>query len=61
MTREEFNRMRFFAGMNVMYKDEKYGIESVNFTEGLLGLREGLDSEEDDLTWVRCESVELLP
>lgn len=64
MTREEFNKTRFSANMNVSYRGGKYGVVSVNFYEALLGIIDGEvtgDESADDLTWVRCESVELLP
>lgn len=62
MTREEFAQTRFTANMKAEYKGHIYNVISVNFEEGLFGL---FDSEidfdgNDDLFWVRCESVKLV-
>jgi hypothetical protein len=60
MTREEFDKTRFTAAMTVDYRGGIYWISTVNFYERLLGIIP-LDGEDDDLIFVRCESVELLP
>ena len=62
MTREEFNKTRFGAGMSCVYKENIYSISIVNFEEGLFALDDGFSESDDmeDLTWVRCESVDLV-
>ena len=66
MTREEFSKIKFRAGMYVKYtaiqggKPSEYYVASANFVEDLFGLCEPhlVDTEYgDDLLWVRCESV----
>lgn len=62
MTQEQFDNTKFGAGMTVKYRGGLYGVVSVNFYEKLLGIIDvsatGEDAD-DDLTWVRCESVEV--
>ena len=63
MTQQEFDLMGFGAGMKVVYRGSVYGIVSINFYEKLFGIVFGEadgDDSEDDLIWVRCESVELV-
>ena len=62
MTIEDFNKTGFRAGDNGIYKNKEYEIASLDFEEkliGLLGVCEG--GEDDDITWVRCESVIYVP
>lgn len=58
MTREEFSKTKFSAGMLFKYDGQIYPVVSVDFTEGLFGL--DLYSDADSLNWVRCESGELV-
>lgn len=60
MTQEEFDKTSFGANMDCIYHGERCGIASVNFTERLLGLSADGDDVDDDLTWVRCENVEMI-
>ena len=61
MTIEEFNKIKFGAGMKAKYKDYIYGIVSVNFEESLLGLADDdVHDDDDDLIWVRCENAEIV-
>lgn len=62
MTIEEFNSMRFSAGMKAIYDGEKYNIISCNFPEALFGLIREFD-DPNDLEcwgWVRCENIILV-
>lgn len=61
MTQQEFDKTEFVVGMTAVYDDYKYRVASVNFKEYLIGLGDINECvEDDDLTWVRCESVELI-
>jgi hypothetical protein len=61
MTIEEFNKLRFGAGDQVIFKGEIYDLVSVDFEEALIGIDERLvGSEEDDISWKRCENCELV-
>lgn len=58
MTRDEFNKAKFGAGMEAVYCEVRYKVMNINFTEALFGL---VDMDDfDDITWVRCESAELV-
>lgn len=62
MTIDQFDKTGFQYGDKAVYKGETYPIKSLDFEErliGLLGVSFGAD--EDDVTWVRCESVEHIP
>ena len=56
MTREEFNKTGFGAGMKAFYRNGKYNIISVNFMEALVEL----ECEHDESMWARCENIELI-
>ena len=60
MTIEEFNKTGFTGQMRCTYKGEEYLLASVDFEEQIIGILLP-DNQEDDyeLTWVRCENVEL--
>jgi len=58
MTRDEFNATRFSAGTVFSYEDINYDVVALNFTEGLLGL--DMYDDSSDLSWVRCESGEIV-
>ena len=63
MTQEEFATTYFGCGMQAIYRDSVYAIVTINVQEKLFGLYDGLnaqDCEEQDVVWVRCESVELV-
>jgi hypothetical protein len=61
MTIEEFDKMKWKAGMQVRYhclsKSRTRDVASVNFLEKLIGLA-SID-EVDEIDWVRCENVTL--
>lgn len=61
MTIEEFNKTGFTGQMRCTYKGEEYLLASVDFEEQLIGILLPDNQEQDDyeLTWVRCENVEL--
>jgi len=60
MTIQEFNDMRFGAGMQVQYRGKVYPIESIDFQEQLIAICEtGIEDEE--FSWKRCENCELIP
>jgi hypothetical protein len=58
MTIEEFNNTRWVSGMRAKYKEQEYGIITVDFQENLIGLDIVEDGQSID--WVRCENVELI-
>lgn len=59
MTREEFSQSKFKAGDRAIYDGNEYVVASIDFKEQLIGLL-GVIDNSDELTWVRCESVEYL-
>jgi hypothetical protein len=64
MTQKDFDEKRWGANTKVTYRGTIYGVSAVNFYERLLGITTSADFDDesdDDLIWVRCESVELLP
>ena len=48
--------------MKCMFQDEEYGIATVDFEERLVGIYEMISGaeSEDDISWKRCENIELL-
>jgi hypothetical protein len=61
MTIDEFNKMRFGAGMKIFYKGKEYDIRSVDFEEALIGIDEKiLGGDEGDISWKRCENCQLV-
>ena len=63
MTQQEFATTYFGCGMQVIYLGSVYAIVTINVQEKLFGLYDGLDAndcEDQDVIWVRCESVELV-
>jgi len=56
--KETFNNTAFGAGDCAEYEGEICQIVSISFTECLFGINQFDDIE--DLTWVRCESVNLV-
>lgn len=59
MTREEFNSTKWGAGMKCTVEGSvPYDVVSVNFGEALVGL--DCFDDVDDLSWYRCESVEIV-
>jgi len=54
MTFEEFDNTLWKKDMACYYSEDKFEIISVNFTERLIEIFDGID-----FTWVRCENVEL--
>jgi len=62
MTRENFNNYGFTAGMTCIYKGKEYPIVMIDYEEGLIGYNPQCEGgSEDDVSWCRCESVEVLP
>ena len=60
MTKEEFDKTRWGAGMIGLYGGVEYTIIAVDFTEHLVGLADEPDEESASwCNWVRCESVEI--
>lgn len=57
MTIEEFKNTPWFSGMECTYHEEVYGIAKLDFSEMLVGL----DKEDGEVKWVRCENIELHP
>lgn len=58
MTRDEFNEQRFGAETMFRYEGVVCDVVALHFPEGLLGL--DLYNDRSDLTWVRCESGEIV-
>ena len=57
---KDFNKTSFGIGMRCIFKMETRVISSFNFDQALIGLKENCPGSEDgDVEWVRCESVEL--
>jgi len=62
MTIEQFNSTRWTFGMKAKYSDgEIYPVASCDFGEKLVGLKGVVQSEPDEVSWVRCENVTLMP
>lgn len=57
MTIEEFNKTQWGANMKFAYRGANYEVCSVNFFEALIGY---CADHDDELSWVRCENIELL-
>ena len=57
MTKEEFNKIGFTANMKAMYRGKEHPIISFDSIESLIGI--GVEHDED-ITWVRCENVEIV-
>lgn len=60
MTREEFAQTGFMQGMTAKYKSKEYLIVALDFEEDLIGIYAGLADEDEPITWVRCENIELV-
>ena len=60
MTITQFERTQFTSGMKVEYNGEIYSIISVCFAECLIGIEENIDSDESDISWVRCENCNVV-
>lgn len=58
MTHEKFDTTPFSCKDKLIYKNVEYFIGIINYEERLFGLTKDLQSEEDDIIYVRCESVE---
>lgn len=59
MTREEFNNVSWGANSKCKVSGSvPYDVVSVNFVEALVGLN--CYDDVNDLSWYRCESVELV-
>lgn len=56
MTADEFDAMRWRAGMKAVYEGSVYGVAGCNFHERLICLDDGIDDDH----WVRCENVQLV-
>lgn len=57
MTTEQFDKQRWWVDMKCIYDEKERGIASVDFKERLVGLSFELD---DEIQWVRCESIKLI-
>lgn len=55
MTIEEFDNMRFGAGMYAIIKGLRHSVVSVNLDQKLIGVVEYGDTSE--IYWYRCENV----
>ena len=58
MTIDKFNKTSWGANMTCIFNGQERKISSVNFDQELIGL--SVDSNEDDLDWVRCENINLI-
>lgn len=59
MTQEEFNKTSFGNGDKVEYNKKIYLVHSVDFIEALFAI--DVCNDIENLSWVRCESVEFIP
>lgn len=57
MTQQEFDSLRFCAGMIAEYDGNWYKVISCNFPERLFALYDDSGIDADDPMWVRCENV----
>lgn len=57
MTEEQFDKTKWKYGMYALYKGRSYFVHSRCHDERLLGLKADCAADED-IFWVRCESVE---
>ncbi len=58
MTREEFNNYRFTAKTSAIHRDgNSYPVVMIDFQEAILGL--DMFDDIDNLTYVRCESIDI--
>lgn len=62
MTKDEFDKFNWGAGLKARYDTEVYVIASVDFFERLIGLCDLSVKlpNTDDIRWCRCENVEVL-
>jgi len=63
MTKEEFKTKVFQHYTECLYKGIKYPVVCIDREESLIALpnEEGIEVEvADQMTWVRCENVELI-
>lgn len=58
MNIEEFKKTGFAPGMKIKYQGRIYDVISADFEESLFGF--SLDGSCVDLSWARCENVELI-
>ncbi len=58
MTRDQFDKTWFGPGMEFYYEDGVHSIAAVDFKEALLAYRR--DVEASELSWLRCESVNII-
>jgi hypothetical protein len=59
VTIEEFRKYRWGAGMKAKYHSGEYPIVSCDFEEELVGLK-NVVSGSDNITWVRCENMDIV-
>lgn len=59
MTLAEFNQQGWRPNMWAEYKGKVYAIASCDFEEQLVGL-DGVIEYCDEITWVRCENINLI-
>ena len=59
MTKEEFLDQSWCSGMEAIYQDNLYAVATVNYKSLLVGLVRSEDG--DEITWARCEDVQLTP
>tara|TARA_R110000744_G_scaffold334935_1_gene440279 strand:- start:466 stop:651 length:186 start_codon:yes stop_codon:yes gene_type:complete len=58
MTREEFENTDFRKGDKAIYQGIECDIVSIEFVEGLLGIKH---KNYEQIDWCRCESIEYKP
>ena len=59
MTRDEFNNTKFTANTTALKDGEWHPVVMIDFEEAILGL--DMFNDSDNLSYVRCESVEVSP
>lgn len=56
MKLEEFEKQAWKSGMKAKYHGGEFDIATINFEESLVGLMD----DREEISWVRCENVELI-
>lgn len=58
MTIEDFDSMKFRAGMKALINGKEKDIVSVDFEQRLIGLE--IEGDDENIDWVRIDNLELV-
>jgi len=61
MTIQEFDNTGWTCGMNAEYHGKTYKVASCDFDEKIIGLLGVILNAPEEISWVRCENVTLIP